>query len=113
MRCGQQRTTKAIHLTVQLSDHDAPPRKIFGHLQTRPSIVDSRRGMRVSNEGKTTLKPADARALLYDWPFWARPSQLSPEDEWRVWLLLAGRGFGKTRTGAEMIRARAMGRVAR
>ncbi len=53
-----------------------------------------------------SLSQAEARALLYDWPFWARSSQLPPEGDWRVWLLLAGRGFGKTRTGAELVRAR-------
>src|SRR5689334_6564595 len=52
-----------------------------------------------------TLTPTEARALLYDWAFWARTNQLPPDGEWRVWLVLAGRGFGKTRTGAEMIRA--------
>lgn len=59
------------------------------------------------------LSPAEARALLYDWPFWARANQLSPEGDWRVWLLLAGRGFGKTRTGAELMRARVTRRSAR
>jgi phage terminase large subunit-like protein len=59
------------------------------------------------------LSPAEARALLYDWPFWARPAQLPPQGNWRVWLLLAGRGFGKTRTGAELIRARVAARTAR
>jgi phage terminase large subunit-like protein len=49
------------------------------------------------------LSPAEARALLYDWSFWARPAQLPPDGNWRVWLLLAGRGFGKTRTGAELV----------
>lgn len=41
------------------------------------------------------------------WEGWkARPDQTPPEGEdWTVWLLLAGRGFGKTRTGAETIRA--------
>ena len=34
----------------------------------------------------------------------ARPSQKPPAGDWRVWLLLAGRGFGKTRTGAEFVR---------
>jgi phage terminase large subunit-like protein len=43
---------------------------------------------------------------LYDWGNWARPAQLWAGD-WRVWLLMAGRGFGKTRTGAEYIRWRA------
>lgn len=34
----------------------------------------------------------------------ARPSQLPPPGNWRTWLILSGRGFGKTRTGAEFIR---------
>jgi phage terminase large subunit-like protein len=59
------------------------------------------------------LSPREARALLYDWPFWARANQLPPEGNWRVWLLLAGRGFGKTRTGAELMRARVTARTAR
>lgn len=65
------------------------------------------------NDLIAALSPAEARALLYDWPFWARPAQLSPEGNWRVWLLLAGRGFGKTRTGAELMRARVMAQAAR
>lgn len=40
----------------------------------------------------------------YDWLARARPSQLPPSGDWRTWLILAGRGFGKTRTGAETIR---------
>src|SRR5215471_12334202 len=59
-----------------------------------------------------TLTPAEARALLYEWPFWARTNQLPPDGEWRVWLVLAGRGFDTTRTGAEMIRARVAARMA-
>ena len=51
-----------------------------------------------------TLSADEARAILFDWSFWARSSQLPPEGEWIVWLILAGRGFGKTRTGAEWIR---------
>jgi phage terminase large subunit-like protein len=39
------------------------------------------------------------------WQHWARPNQLPPENtDWRIWLMLAGRGFGKTRAGAEWIR---------
>ena len=45
--------------------------------------------------------------LEYHWPIWARPAQLPPAGAWRVWLILAGRGFGKTRAGAEWVRARA------
>ena len=36
--------------------------------------------------------------------WWARPAQLAPDWQWRVWLILTGRGWGKTRTGAEYIR---------
>ena len=45
--------------------------------------------------------------IAFDWPFWRRPDQAEPAGDWRCWLLLAGRGFGKTRTGAEWVRARA------
>lgn len=53
-----------------------------------------------------TLSLDEKAELVYHWPFWARDNQLSPEGDWRVWLILAGRGFGKTRTGAEWVRAR-------
>jgi predicted phage terminase large subunit-like protein len=45
---------------------------------------------------------------LYDWrsPLNARPKQVAPDGDWTTWLILAGRGFGKTRTGAEWIRER-------
>lgn len=46
-------------------------------------------------------------ALPYDWKWWARPKQLPPKGNWFVWCVLAGRGFGKTRTGAEWVRAMA------
>jgi predicted phage terminase large subunit-like protein len=48
-----------------------------------------------------------AEALERDWPSVARPSQLAPSGDWRIWLLLAGRGFGKTRSGAEWVREQA------
>lgn len=41
---------------------------------------------------------------LWDWKKRARPNQLPPEGDWLTWLVLAGRGFGKTRCGAEWIR---------
>ena len=43
----------------------------------------------------------EAEALLFDWSSWARPNQLAPDGDWLVWLILAGRGFGKTRCIAE------------
>ena len=51
------------------------------------------------------LSDHDAADLLHDWHFWARADQLPPPGDWRTWLILAGRGWGKTRTGAEWVRA--------
>ena len=50
------------------------------------------------------LSEAEAQALLYDWRLWARPEQLMPECDWRVWAVKTGRGWGKTRTAAEAVR---------
>lgn len=46
--------------------------------------------------------PVEAKARLR-WNLQRRPSQIPPTDDWLVWLILAGRGFGKTRTGAEWL----------
>ncbi|GIE28935.1 large terminase [Actinoplanes italicus] len=48
--------------------------------------------------------------LRFDWPRHARLEQLEPHRAYRIWMLLAGRGFGKTRTGAETVRKWAEGR---
>ena len=45
-----------------------------------------------------------AARLLTDWSWWRRADQCPPAGDWHVWMLLAGRGFGKTRTGAEWVR---------
>ena len=50
------------------------------------------------------LSDEDAHELLYDWELWARENQIEPEGLWVNWLILAGRGFGKTRCGAEQVR---------
>ena len=44
--------------------------------------------------------------LLDNWPLWARSEQLPPPGDWTTWLYMGGRGAGKTRAGAEWIRAR-------
>ncbi len=51
-----------------------------------------------------SLTPRELRSLTYDWRFWARPEQLAPQGDWHIWLILAGRGAGKTRCGAEWVR---------
>jgi phage terminase large subunit-like protein len=50
------------------------------------------------------LSDEEALTLFYDWEVWARPEQLIPPGPWQVWLIMAGRGFGKTRCGAETVR---------
>ena len=50
-----------------------------------------------------TLTDNEADELLTTWSFWARPEQLTPEGDWRIWLILAGRGYGKTRCGSEWV----------
>lgn len=51
------------------------------------------------------LSTLELAALSHTWDFWARPEQLPPTGNWITWLILAGRGFGKTRSGAEWVRA--------
>lgn len=49
------------------------------------------------------------RALPFLFDFWALDHQLPPEGDWRTWVLLGGRGAGKTRAGAEWVRAEVEG----
>ena len=52
------------------------------------------------------LTDDEADGLEYDWRFWGRPEQFAPDGDWRTWIALAGRGFGKTETGAQWVRER-------
>jgi phage terminase large subunit-like protein len=59
--------------------------------------------------------PEELESLLWDWSFWGRPEQQEPPrlmpngNIWRTWLILSGRGWGKTRTLSEWIRANVCG----
>ncbi|MBN2906129.1 MAG: DNA-packaging protein [Rhodobacteraceae bacterium] len=48
-------------------------------------------------------------ALPYLFEFWALPHQLPPQGDWRSWVIMGGRGAGKTRAGAEWVRAEVEG----
>ena len=48
-------------------------------------------------------------ALPWVFEFWALPHQLPPEGAWKSWVILGGRGAGKTRAGAEWVRAQVEG----
>ncbi|MEP2987650.1 MAG: terminase family protein [Parasphingorhabdus sp.] len=50
------------------------------------------------------LNKIDLEKLLHSWKVWARPDQIAPQGHWATWMIMAGRGFGKTRAGAEWVR---------
>ena len=57
------------------------------------------------------MTAAERERLRDDWAVWARPDQMPPAGDWTTWLLLGGRGAGKTRAGAEWVKALALGRA--
>ncbi len=62
----------------------------------------------------TSLSAAQIKLVASQWDIWARPDQLPPRraqngSEWTQWLILGGRGAGKTRAGAEWVRGVALG----
>ena len=58
-------------------------------------------------EREAALADIDPEALLWDWSVWGRPEQQAPPGDWNIWLVLAGRGFGKTRLASEWVREEA------
>lgn len=54
----------------------------------------------------SSLSPEEQERLVYNWDFWARPQQKAPPGDWDVWMIMSGRGFGKTRSGAEWVKER-------
>jgi len=56
-----------------------------------------------------SLHERQIEALEKFWELFAHPHQMPPETPWSIWLLLGGRGAGKTRSGAEWVRALAQG----
>jgi phage terminase large subunit-like protein len=51
------------------------------------------------------IAPADIDELMWEWRFWGRRKQREPVGDWTTWLILGGRGSGKTRAGAEWVRS--------
>jgi phage terminase large subunit-like protein len=63
------------------------------------------KGLRRRADVDKLLQPHERAALAsWHWEIWGRDEQHPPDGEWRVWLIYAGRGFGKTRAGAEWVR---------
>src|ERR1041385_6904039 len=92
------------------SKPDAPP-----HAKPRSRRMDSAAERRSKLESIAFLQPSSREQLLkalddeaWDhvlaaWTYNARPHQLEPPGDWRIWLFLGGRGAGKTRAGAEWV----------
>lgn len=57
----------------------------------------------------SSLTDEEKAELRWSWRFWARPNQLAPKGNWNTWLVMSGRGFGKTRMGSEWIRENVCG----
>src|SRR5262245_54591601 len=55
-------------------------------------------------EWLNSLTEREVAELNHNWEFWGRPDQHAPKGDWFTWMIMAGRGWGKTRTGAEWIR---------
>ncbi|MCI2398642.1 phage tail protein [Aliiroseovarius subalbicans] len=63
----------------------------------------------VQEEFLNSLSDGALSALPYLFEFWALPHQLPPEGNWRTWVIMGGRGAGKTRAGSEWVRAEVEG----
>jgi phage terminase large subunit-like protein len=78
---------------------EAPEGVAIRHFRDIVALTPAERLRRLAR-----LTQDECNRLLYDWRFWARDDQLPPPGDWVTWLILAGRGAGKTRTGAETVR---------
>jgi len=72
------------------------------HVSSIVKLPPSKRAAIISALSKEP--PARIAKILQRWETFARPEQLPPPQPWQVWMFLAGRGAGKTRSGAEWIR---------
>ena len=78
-----------------------------------PHAVDAPAGHAEMAKAFTIEDAAKIHRLLGTWSNTSRSEQRPPEGDWRVWLLMGGRGSGKTRAGAEWVHGLASGEGAR
>ena len=83
-------------------------KQVQGALLAKVRIPELRKlvGEKTFVEYVSSLSGEDTIELFYDWRSWAREEQLEPSGRWSIWLYLAGRGAGKTRSGCEWVRDR-------
>jgi phage terminase large subunit-like protein len=76
-----------------------------------PKSIESSIALANSEHRRQILENATAEELREfhaNWLRWARDEQVPPADDWTTWLILGGRGAGKTRAGAEWVRSLAL-----
>jgi len=94
----------------------APPKDCAGSKSSEASLLDAWLALPLSiriwagQRGLETFRAELLKIYEWDWARWARPDQLPPQSDWFSWLVMGGRGAGKTRTGAEWVRGMALGR---
>lgn len=88
---------------VFVPDHSWQPKGL--------SRVDTLKTRNLAASFYRSLSENAKRALKYKWDFWARPAQMLPPSnsiagyrDWKFWINLAGRGYGKTRVASEALR---------
>lgn len=89
------------------------------HVQSSKRALLRELSLEQQQEFLDSLSENELVSLASDWDYWGRPDQQIPEEllsgDKTIWLPLAGRGWGKTRTGAEFVRTlinRGYGRIA-
>lgn len=85
-------------MTAQDRDEAATLPPGASDFETLAGHLEPARDGWLRKQTKATLTP-----LMGSWAHYARAAQRTPPGDWRTWLILAGRGFGKTRTGAEWV----------
>jgi phage terminase large subunit-like protein len=80
-----------------------------GFIPDKTDIIGTLRKLNANQIAHITyrLSQAAQQHLLHSWDLWAHAGQYPDASDWRVWMILAGRGFGKTRAGAEWVKAAA------
>lgn len=73
-----------------------------------PSLVEQAIAKVGKDRFLASLSKREKQRLKYVWKLWARPEQLEPPGDWLYWFIKTGRGWGKTRTGAETVRDKVM-----
>lgn len=89
-------TSRYQPLTVTIAELDAAELSVAERLALLPDDLRRAELDRLTEE--------QAAGLAWDWEFWGRPDQLPPADPWSIWVIVQGRGGGKTRTGSEWVR---------